>query len=81
MDKDPAGPTRFGLGVMLEQDWEGGVFGHGAVRYGIPAPAAFARLLRSRRGVGWLVTNTMGPYVTAWTRARFGRSAAKSIAA
>jgi CubicO group peptidase (beta-lactamase class C family) len=70
MDKTLLAPTRFGLGVMLEQDWEGGGFGMGPQAYGHPGAGGSLGFCDPEAGVGFgYVTNTMGPYVLMDPRA------------
>lgn len=70
MDKTLLAPTRFGLGVMLEQNWEGGGFGMGPGAYGHPGAGGSLGFCDPDAGVGFgYVTNTMGPYVLMDPRA------------
>lgn len=70
MDKILLAPTRFGLGVMLEQDYEGGGFGMGPQAFGHPGAGGSLGFCDPDAGVGFgYVTNTMGPYVLMDPRA------------
>lgn len=70
MDKTLLAPTRFGLGVMLEQDWECGGFGMGSQAFGHPGAGGSLGFCDPEAGVGFgYVTNTMGPYVLMDPRA------------
>lgn len=70
MDKTLLAPTRFGLGVMLEQDYEGGGFGMGARAFGHPGAGGSLGFCDPDAQVGFgYVTNTMGPYVLMDPRA------------
>lgn len=63
-------PTRFGLGVMLEQQWQGGSFGMGENAFGHPGAGGALGFADPDAGVGFgYVTNTMGPYVLTDPRA------------
>lgn len=70
MDKTLLAPTRFGLGVMLEQDYQGGGFGMGPHAYGHPGAGGSLGFCDPQAGVGFgYVTNAMGPYVLMDPRA------------
>lgn len=70
MDQTLHCPTRFGLGVMLEQDWEGGSFGMGPKAFGHPGAGGALGFCDPEARVGFgYVTNTMGPYVLTDPRA------------
>tara|TARA_R110000764_G_scaffold106789_3_gene192681 strand:+ start:9071 stop:10243 length:1173 start_codon:yes stop_codon:yes gene_type:complete len=63
-------PTRFGLGVMLEQDAPGGGFGMGPQAFGHPGAGGSLGFCDPEAKVGFgYVTNTMGPYVLMDPRA------------
>ena len=70
MDKTLQCPTRFGLGVMLEQQWQGGSFGMGDNAFGHPGAGGALGFADpdAQVGLGY-VTNTMGPYVLTDPRA------------
>ena len=70
MDRTLLCPTRFGLGVMLEQQWQGGSFGMGANAFGHPGAGGALGFADPDARVGFgYVTNTMGPYVLTDPRA------------
>lgn len=70
LDRTLRCPTRFGLGVMLEQDWQGGSFGMGANAFGHPGAGGALGFADPDAQVGFgYVTNTMGPYVLTDPRA------------
>ncbi|MFA5678917.1 MAG: serine hydrolase domain-containing protein [Pseudomonas sp.] len=70
MDRTLLCPTRFGLGVMLEQSWSGGSFGMGANAFGHPGAGGALGFADPDARVGFgYVTNTMGPYVLTDPRA------------
>ena len=70
MDRTLLAPTRFGLGVMLEQEYEGGGFGMGPQAYGHPGAGGSLGFCDPDTQVGFgYVTNTMGPYVLMDPRA------------
>lgn len=70
VDRTLLAPTRFGLGVMLEQDYEGGGFGMGPAAYGHPGAGGSLGFCDPDAQVGFgYVTNTMGPYVLMDPRA------------
>ncbi|RHW21730.1 serine hydrolase domain-containing protein [Pseudomonas jilinensis] len=70
MDCTLLAPTRFGLGVMLEQDYEGGGFGMGPQAWGHPGAGGALGFCDPQAQVGFgYVTNTMGPYVLMDPRA------------
>lgn len=70
MDRTLLAPTRFGLGVMLEQDYEGGGFGMGPQAWGHPGAGGALGFCDPQAQVGFgYVTNTMGPYVLMDPRA------------
>ena len=70
MDRTLLCPTRFGLGVMLEQQWKGGSFGMGANAFGHPGAGGALGFADPDARVGFgYVTNTMGPYVLTDPRA------------
>ena len=70
MDRTLLCPTRFGLGVMLEQQWQGGSFGMGANAFGHPGAGGALGCADPDARVGFgYVTNTMGPYVLTDPRA------------
>lgn len=70
VDRTLLAPTRFGLGVMLEQDYEGGGFGMGPRAYGHPGAGGSLGFCDPDAQVGFgYVTNTMGPYVLMDPRA------------
>lgn len=70
MDRTLLCPTRFGLGVMLEQDWQGGSFGMGANAFGHPGAGGALGFADPDAQVGFgYVTNAMGPYVLTDPRA------------
>lgn len=70
MDRTLLCPTRFGLGVMLEQQWQGGSFGMGPNAFGHPGAGGALGFADPDAGVGFgYVTNTMGPYVLTDPRA------------
>ena len=70
MDRTLMCPTRFGLGVMLEQDWQGGSFGMGPNAFGHPGAGGALGFADPDAQVGFgYVTNTMGPYVLTDPRA------------
>ncbi|TVP93372.1 MAG: class A beta-lactamase-related serine hydrolase [Pseudomonadaceae bacterium] len=70
MDKTLLAPTRFGLGCMLEQDYEGGGYGMGPQAWGHPGAGGALGFCDPERQVGFgYVTNTMGPYVLMDPRA------------
>ncbi len=63
-------PTRFGLGVMVEQNTPGGGFGMGPQAFGHPGAGGSLGFCDPEAGVGFgYVTNTMGPYVLMDPRA------------
>jgi len=63
-------PTRFGLGVMLEQEWQGGSFGMGPNAFGHPGAGGALGFADPDAQVGFgYVTNAMGPYVLTDPRA------------
>ncbi|MEH6564664.1 MAG: serine hydrolase domain-containing protein [Halopseudomonas sp.] len=63
-------PTRFGLGVMLEQGTPGGGFGMGPHAFGHPGAGGSLGFCDPEARVGFgYVTNTMGPYVLMDPRA------------
>ena len=71
-------PTRFGLGVMLEQDTPGGGFGMGPRAFGHPGAGGSLGFCDPDAQVGFgYVTNTMGPYVLMDPRALALSSAVK----
>lgn len=70
MDRTLLAPTRFGLGVMLEQDYRGGGFGMGPAAYGHPGAGGSLGFCDPEAQVGFgYVTNQMGPYVLMDPRA------------
>lgn len=70
MDRTLLAPTRFGLGVMLDQAWEGGGFGMGPNAWGHPGAGGALGFCDPDRRLGFgYVTNTMGPYVLMDPRA------------
>ncbi|WP_304640582.1 serine hydrolase domain-containing protein [Pseudomonas sp.] len=70
VDRTLLAPTRFGLGVMLEQDYEGGGFGMGPTAYGHPGAGGSLGFCDPEAKVGFgYVTNTMGPFVLMDPRA------------
>lgn len=70
MDRVLVAPTRFGLGVMLEQDYRGGGFGMGPAAYGHPGAGGSLGFCDPEAQVGYgYVTNQMGPYVLMDPRA------------
>jgi len=70
MDRTLLAPTRFGLGVMLEQGYEGGGFGMGSQAYGHPGAGGCLGFCDPDAQVGFgYVTNAMGPYVLMDPRA------------
>lgn len=70
MDRTLLCPTRFGLGVMLEQEWQGGSFGMGANAFGHAGAGGALGFADPDAAVGFgYVTNTMGPYVLTDPRA------------
>lgn len=70
VDRTLLAPTRFGLGVMLEQNYEGGGFGMGPTAYGHPGAGGSLGFCDPEVQVGFgYVTNTMGPYVLMDPRA------------
>lgn len=70
MDRTLLAPTRFGLGVMLDQDYEGGGFGMGPQAYGHPGAGGCLGFCDPETQVGFgYVTNAMGPYVLMDPRA------------
>ena len=70
MDRTLMCPTRFGLGVMLEQQWQGGSFGMGPNAFGHPGAGGALGFADPDAQVGFgYVTNTMGPYVLTDPRA------------
>jgi len=70
MDRTLLAPTRFGLGVMLEQGYEGGGFGMGTQAYGHPGAGGCLGFCDPDAQVGFgYVTNAMGPYVLMDPRA------------
>lgn len=70
MDRTLLAPTRFGLGVMLEQDYTGGGFGMGPQAYGHPGAGGALGFCDPEAQVGFgYVTNAMGPYVLMDPRA------------
>lgn len=70
MDRTLLAPTRFGLGVMLEQDYEGGGFGMGPQAYGHPGAGGALGFCDPEAQIGFgYVTNAMGPYVLMDPRA------------
>ncbi len=70
MDKTLLAPTRFGLGCMLEQGYEGGGYGMGPRAWGHPGAGGALGFCDPDRQVGFgYVTNTMGPYVLMDPRA------------
>ncbi|WP_150300784.1 serine hydrolase domain-containing protein [Pseudomonas profundi] len=70
LDRTLRAPTRFGLGVMLEQGYEGGSFGMGASAYGHPGAGGTLGFCDPDAKVGFgYATNAMGPYVLMDPRA------------
>ena len=70
MDRTLLAPTRFGLGVMLDQDYEGGGFGMGSQAYGHPGAGGCLGFCDPQAQVGFgFVTKAMGPYVLMDPRA------------
>lgn len=70
LDRTLSCPTRFGLGVMLEQEYQGGSFGMGANAFGHPGAGGALGFADPDAQVGFgYVTNTMGPYVLTDPRA------------
>jgi CubicO group peptidase (beta-lactamase class C family) len=70
MDRTLLAPTRFGLGVMLEQDYQGGGFGMGPAAYGHPGAGGSLGFCDPEAQIGFgYVTNQMGPYVLMDPRA------------
>src|SRR5690606_8966450 len=70
MDKTLQCPTRFGLGVMLEQEWQGGSFGMGANAFGHPGAGGSLGVADTvaQAGFGY-VTKTRGRCVLTNPRA------------
>src|SRR5690606_27215720 len=63
-------PTRFGLGVMLEQDWQGGSFGMGANAFGHPGAGGSLGYAVPVAGVGFgCVYIPLAPHVVSDHRA------------